>query len=599
MLFLLAFILQLSHVSCRGGLPSGALIAGYATVCDEGVLRAARNGVNLIYWFASSLSFNATTGKPFVSYGGPDLDCIANVSLILRNEGLSTAHLMTVGGWDAPHPDTRAPPGEVYAAWLEWQHSVVSRPGLEGGFDGIDWDLEGNDDVNSTNNFVTTDVLELIGELSAAAHRDNFVVSMVPPESYLDVWTPLFDRSLLHAYNDGWQPNFTYHGRNSYAYLLAKWPSAFDLVLLQLYETFSHLDYAAQALLEPPADYLQTLVPAMGAGWWVDFSSDTALNFSSQRVVVPSAKLLVGFGNAWVQAAPGTPRNATRNTFVSGEEIAVAHKALNDNAPRGYFFWVIGEEGLIPKGSDKPLFFAKELNDFLHVRNPGLSSSSPLMCRDPIAWPFASNSVWNTPLGKLAKFVPAKLFDPDGDENARAFWNFHSDDDYLIVTSAADPVVPWYAQGHWGGPSTPDAYCNVTGKLFKSIHFPSNVTVQMWGNNNAAAILQPDGDALLLMQPLYVCSPGAPVLAESSIGPGNSSLRGDGRLGGHGGSGLNAIGGTIRRGELNVSAAPIAHAVKLELYANLWYYRPGDGNRSNCYFWPASQCDGYMNACAE
>ena len=349
-------------------LPDGPLIAGYANGCDGGVLIAARTGVNLIYWFSISLSYNVTTGTPYVSYGGPSLDCIAETSLLLRQEGLPTTHMVTIGGWDAPHPDTTAPTSEVYAAWKAWQQDVVSRPGLEGGFDGIDWDLEGNDEVASSCNTFTVDVLNLVGIFSTLAKNDGYVVSMVPAESYLDVSQSLFNRSLLFAYNDGWQPNFTYHGRNAYAYLLARWPEAFDLVLLQLYETFSHLDYAAQSLLEPPAEYIETLVPNMAAGWWVDFSSDVLLNFSSQRVSVPPHRLLLGFGNSWAQAAPGTPRNGTRVTYVMPEEIAVAHRALGSAAPRGYFFWVIAEEGKVPAGGKEPLFFTPGLNAFLGVR---------------------------------------------------------------------------------------------------------------------------------------------------------------------------------------------------------------------------------------
>ena len=350
-------------------LPTGPLIAGYANACDDGVLHAARRGVNVIYWFASSLLYNSTTKMPYVSYGGPDLDCIANISLILRSEGLKTSHLISVGGWDAPHPDTTASSLTIYDAWKTWQTDVVTRPGLEEGFNGIDWDLEGNDDVTSPYNTFTLDVLNLVGEFSAFAKKDGYIISMVPPESYFDVSESRFNRSLLLTYNDGWQPQFTYHGRNAYAYVYSKWSDVFDIVLLQLYETFSHLDYAAQALSEPPSEYLKTLVPALTGGWWVDFSSDPVLNYSSRHLFVPPEKLLLGFGNAWAQAPPNTPHNETRNTLVLPEEIELAHKSLGLTAPRGYFFWCIAEEGKIPNGKTEPLYFAEGLNKFLKVRN--------------------------------------------------------------------------------------------------------------------------------------------------------------------------------------------------------------------------------------
>lgn len=69
-------------------------------------------------------------------------------------------------------------------------------------------------------------------------------------------------------------------------------------------------------------------------------------------------------------------------------------------------------------------------------------------------------------------------------------------------------------------------------------------------------------------------------------------ILGDGALGAHGGSGLSALGGTIRVGELLPSTGAIAHALKLELWAHRWYFRHGD-NRSSCFTWPATGCDSY------
>ena len=36
--------------------------------------------------------------------------------------------------------------------------------------------------------------------------------------------------------------------------------------------------------------------------------------------------------------------------------------------------------------------------------------------------------------------------------------------------------------------------------------------------------------------------------------------------------------------------------MQLEFYAHLFYFRPPTGNRSDCYSWPAVQCDGYAFA---
>jgi hypothetical protein len=221
-------------------------------------------------------------------------------------------------------------------------------------------------------------------------------------------------------------------------------------------------------------------------------------------------------------------------------------------------------------------------------------------CRDALLWPFNASSIWNVPLGASATLIPAHIFDPADPRGpgAAAFWNFHSDDDYIFATKASDPLVPWFNQGHWGGPATPAAYCAVTGPLVRQLHFPANVSITTFGNNNGAALLQPDGDTLVLTQPLYVCAAGGPLLSRLDASHGLTSIRGGGANGGHGGSGLSNMGGTVRRGELARGAPPIAHALKLELWAHWWYWA-ANGNRSECFLWPAVACDGYFNSATD
>ena len=64
-----------------------------------------------------------------------------------------------------------------------------------------------------------------MGQFSVLAKKDGYIVAMAPAESYLDPTTSQFDRSLSHPYPE-WkdlQPNFRYHGHNTYAYLLAEY----------------------------------------------------------------------------------------------------------------------------------------------------------------------------------------------------------------------------------------------------------------------------------------------------------------------------------------------------------------------------------------
>lgn len=112
---------------------------------------------------------------------------------------------------------------------------------------------------------------------------------MVPAESYLDPYRVGFDRSLLHSYQewDSLHPEFTYHGLNTYAPLLSsdykqtcvegKMVDTFDFVTVQLYEGYSHANYAIRVLGHPVADYFLDLIQAITTGWWVNFSQDVQL----------------------------------------------------------------------------------------------------------------------------------------------------------------------------------------------------------------------------------------------------------------------------------------------------------------------------------
>jgi len=214
-----------------------------------------------------------------------------------------------------------------------------------------------------------------------------------------------------------------------------------------------------------------------------------------------------------------------------------------------------------------------------------VSSKCEDECRDPLKWPFLSSSIWNTPIGSNAIFHDPKIFHSP----FVLPHNFFSDDDYFIVTSETDPMTPWYNQGWWGNPDG-EAHCNITGQFLRNIRFPVNLTVRQFGNNNAAALLQPDNHTIINTQPLYRCSFGSPVLSllREDIAGQDDIRFGNGTWGAHGGSGLSSIGGTIRLGELLPHSPPIRHALKIQLNATAYYYdkRPG-------FVWPALGCDGY------
>jgi len=357
-----------------GFLPRGPLIVGYSQYgkCNQMNIDAARNGVNVIIWFAINMVSN-NQGEPVIE-GGPDYTCVANVAKTLRDSNLNTTHLMSIGGWSAPHISTNFTAAQWWQVWLDWNKNVVARPDLGfNGFDGLDWDLEGTDNVNSPINFFTVEVLNLMGQISQLAKLEHYVVSMAPPQSYLDVGTNQFDQSVTHI--PSWEPNFPYQGFNTYAPVLAKYGitevtrngqkeavQTFDFISIQLYEGWARSNYMVNNKHVPVPTYLMDLVDQMEKGWEVDFSSDPAIGLKTQNVSVSSDQLVIGLANGWVGPRP------SKSLLVYPQEAQTAYEALSPQgkAPRGFMFWDIQDEGRSVNGV--PLYLAKGLNSFLKIR---------------------------------------------------------------------------------------------------------------------------------------------------------------------------------------------------------------------------------------
>ena len=202
-------------------------------------------------------------------------------------------------------------------------------------------------------------------------------------------------------------------------------------------------------------------------------------------------------------------------------------------------------------------------------------------CRDRLRQPFAATSVWNHPLGSGAVMKPARIFDRRLGRPLPA--SFHNDQEWIFSVSARDPEVDWH-DGYFGS-------CKVEGAAVAKVRLPREFTTDCGPNNNPAAILQPDNRTLLQFQPIYRGSPGGPMMGQhfgTVWGHGQDTCQGEdcdifgaGRTGAHGGSGLSAIGGAIRVGELLDRTPPISHALKLELHAKEYYFwEPGVTTRA-------------------
>jgi len=355
-------------------LPAGPIIVGYSQPgeCNQANIDAARNGVNVMIWFAIKM-IASDLGQPVIE-GGPDFNCVASVAKTLRDAKLNTTHLISVGGWGGPHISANFTAARWWQVWSDWNKNVVARPELDfNGFEGLDWDLEGANNANSPDNFFTVGVLDLMGEFSQLAKAAGYINSLAPPQSYLDYDTQSFDQSVLHA--PSWEPNFSYQGHNTYAPVLAKYGTTtitqngqllavptFDFISIQLYESWSRANYLINKLKVPVGTYLTELVEGMIAGWQVDFSSDPQIGLKTQNVTVLSSQLVIGLANAWAGPRPA------KCLLVYPEEAQAGYEALlaKKMQPKGFMFWDIQDEGKDVNG--QPFYLAKGLNSFLKIR---------------------------------------------------------------------------------------------------------------------------------------------------------------------------------------------------------------------------------------
>lgn len=210
-------------------------------------------------------------------------------------------------------------------------------------------------------------------------------------------------------------------------------------------------------------------------------------------------------------------------------------------------------------------------------------SATAASLRDPLKQPFATNSIWNMPIGSNARYVPANLSPTPGNGNIWAGMPY-LDEEKIVLKPTAPMTALNYSSAAWSGANR----CSATGGLVMSVPIPTNYIVPNSTQNNSAVFLMPDNRTIVQSQPLARCTTGAPgtVLAKFA----NVDLYGMGITGAHGGSGLSAIGGTLRRGELRPGQATgPTHALKVNVYAKEAFYNCSV--RTDCFRWPAVTAD--------
>ncbi|MCF8225249.1 MAG: hypothetical protein K9J30_05180 [Bacteroidales bacterium] len=203
--------------------------------------------------------------------------------------------------------------------------------------------------------------------------------------------------------------------------------------------------------------------------------------------------------------------------------------------------------------------------------------------RDACSWPFSKKSIWNIPVGSEAAYVHAHI------QRAEAM-GMTIDEDIIVLKPEAKMMDIFLNTAAWNRNKN---RCEPEGELLFSAPIPHDfiVSPDTWDGltpNSGLAVLMPDGRTIKQTQPFAHCTQDP--VATSLTRPTDNDLYGDGMYGAHGGSGLSAIGGALRIGELTPGSGPVRHVLKVNLFGkkNFYYDKETRGFR-----WPAKQSDGY------
>jgi hypothetical protein len=341
-------------------LPQRVLVS-YTTKCSPKVEHAVRSGVNVVIWafcemtstpsLEDAMGTVTTTTTTTTTMSSKNVQCICRFDRDCAKEMITkldaegyhdVVHLVSFGGWNGPHLPTHKWTAEnMYHAWHEQCGNI---------FHGVDWDLEGQDRLDSPTNIFSKPCLDCMGRFSELAKQDGYIIGMAPPQSYLDVDTSSFSRRVnLTDDTREWHNDFHYFGANVYAYLLSKYGTFIDFVSIQFYESYSRAGMEIYHHKKDHDEYLYMYVHKLAidqqGSFFVDFEQDLSLNYSSGYVNFPLSKLVLGLANGWAPAAGADTVDITNDKvcYFDPKQITKAWKKLVEAqlSPRGLMYWVM------------------------------------------------------------------------------------------------------------------------------------------------------------------------------------------------------------------------------------------------------------------
>jgi len=214
------------------------------------------------------------------------------------------------------------------------------------------------------------------------------------------------------------------------------------------------------------------------------------------------------------------------------------------------------------------------------------NTDASVAVRDKLKQPFASTSIWNMPIGSGAVYVAANLRAiPDGTGFA---WSLPFAEMEQIILSPTSPLTDVrYSSVGWGNG---DRCAPTSSQVFATVPIPANFLVPSNAYNMASAILGADGRTIYQFEPLAHCTNGGPATALVMDPQGTVDIYGDGIEGSHGGSGMSALGGTLRLDELRPGGQGPRHVLKFTFDMKDAYKCT---TKADCFRWPALWADSY------
>lgn len=243
--------------------------------------------------------------------------------------------------------------------------------------------------------------------------------------------------------------------------------------------------------------------------------------------------------------------------------------------------------GLVGHGNgiQYPLQYEWVNNNTLTTVNSGTTGTPitpvtpPPTSRDVLKQPFASASIWNTAIGSAATYVDAALSNNPSPGTTVSWPDVDAEHIILKPTAPATPVR------HSDAAFTGTDRTVSTGTVVDTVPIPANYAVNTTTDLSTAAVLRTDGRTVAQFEP-FARGAGLGYATTFRVAA-DVDLYGDGIAGTHFDSGLSALGGSLRIGELRPGGQGARHALKVQLYPQTDLFKATVA--TDAYRWPASK----------